>query len=333
MLLKIIKITLFLLITIVVLFAFWFSLEFYLPAKNTSQEILLEIKKGEKVSNIAQSLKENQIIRKKWPFLLGYKIFYASQTLKAGEYKFHLPLSPKQVLKIIIQGKIYLHPVTIPEGLTIKEIARYLESLHLVSEKDFVEAASNPQLITAWDKEAFNLEGYLFPDTYRFPKGVTASKIVKTMVSQFKKSFSPQMKTRANYLGMTIRQVVTLASLIEKETSIPEEKKLIAAVFHNRLRKGMKLDCDPTIIYALKEEGRFAGHLRWKDLKLNSPYNTYLFPGLPPSPICNPGLDSLQAALYPAAESFLYFVSKNDGSHYFSRSLKEHLRAVRKYQK
>jgi len=162
---------------------------------------------------------------------------------------------------------------------------------------------------------------------------VTASQIVKAMVSQFKKTFNQQMKTRADQLGMTVRQVVILASLIEKETSIPEEKNLIAAVFHNRLRRGMKLDCDPTIIYALKQEERFTGRLRWKDLKLNSPYNTYLYPGLPPSPICNPGLGSLQAALYPAEENFLYFVSKNDGSHYFSRSLKEHLRAVRKYQK
>ncbi len=331
--LKIIKIILALLTAVIVLFAFWFSLEFYLPAKNGPQEILLEIKRGEKVSDIAQSLKENQIIRKKWPFILGYKIFYASQTLKAGEYKFHLPLSPKQVLKIIIQGKIYLHPVTIPEGLTLKEIGRYLASHHLVTEKDFMEAASNPQPIAAWDKEAFNLEGYLFPDTYRLPKGITTSQIVKAMVSQFKKTFNPQMRTRTHQLGMTIRQVVTLASLIEKETSIREEKKLISAVFHNRLSRGMKLDCDPTIIYALKQAGRLTGRLRWKDLKLNSPYNTYLFPGLPPSPICNPGLDSLQAALYPVSQSFLYFVSKNDGSHYFSRTLKEHLKAVRKYQK
>ena len=330
---KIIKIILALFTVIIVLFAFWFCLEFYLPAKNGPKEILLEIKRGQKVADIAQALKKNHIIRKKWPFLIGYKIFYSTQTLNAGEYKFQFPLSSKQALKTIIQGKIYLHPLTIPEGLTLKEIARYLESFHLVTEKDFIEAASNPHQIEGWDKNAFNLEGYLFPDTYHFPKGVTASQIVKAMVSQFKKTFNQQMKTRADQLGMTVRQVVILASLIEKETSIPEEKNLIAAVFHNRLRRGMKLDCDPTIIYALKQEERFTGRLRWKDLKLNSPYNTYLYPGLPPSPICNPGLGSLQAALYPVEENFLYFVSKNDGSHYFSRSLKEHLRAVRKYQK
>ncbi len=140
------------------------------------------------------------------------------------------------------------------------------------------------------------------------------------------------MRRRSDELGMSVREVVILASLVEKETSIPEERGLVSAVFHNRLNRRMKLDCDPTIIYALKQEGRFTGRLRTKDLKYDTPYNTYLYPGLPPGPICNPGRKAILAALYPAEESYLYFVSKNDGSHHFSKTLKEHLRAVRKYQ-
>lgn len=333
MLLKITKKILILGTTIILLLTAWFSFEFYLPHKSGQKEVFFEVERGRKVGSIAQALKEKRIIKKKWPFLLGYKVFFSQQSLKAGEYKFLLPASSKEVLRKLIEGKVYLHPLTVPEGLTRKEIAQRLESLPFANGKGFLEASSNTKQISTWDKKASNLEGYLFPETYNFPKGTTAQKIAEAMISQFKKYFNERMKRRTRQLGMTIREVVILASLIEKETSIPEEKKLVSAVFHNRLQRGMKLDCDPTIIFALKEEGKFKGHLRWKDLKFNSPYNTYLYPGLPPGPICNPGRASLQASLYPAKESYLYFVSKNDGSHYFSRTLKEHLRAVIKYQK
>ncbi len=153
------------------------------------------------------------------------------------------------------------------------------------------------------------------------------------MVSEFKKNFDEIWQSRAREMGMTVREVVILASLIEKETSIPKERKLVSAVFHNRLKRRMKLDCDPTIIYALKQENRFTDRLRTKDLRFDTPYNTYLYPGLPPGPICNPGKESIEAALYPSPEAYLYFVSKNDGSHHFSHTLREHMRAVKKYQK
>lgn len=333
MLIKIVKRVLFLGTAVILLFSTWFSLEFYLPPKNPTKRVFFDIYKGKKAESIAQNLKESGIIRKKWPFLLGYKLFFYHKSLKAGEYEFLLPASSKDVLRTIIEGKVYLHPLTIPEGLTTEEIAQHLESLHFVNEQEFLEASLEIAEISAWDKKASTLEGYLYPETYRFPKATPAKKIVEAMVSQFKKSFSAEMQARARELGMSIREVVILASLIEKETSIPEEKGLVSAVFHNRLKKGMKLDCDPTIIYALKKDGQFSGRLRSKDLKLDSPYNTYLYPGLPPGPICNPGQESIQAALYPAEEGYLYFVSKNDGSHHFSRTLKEHLRAVKKYQK
>ncbi len=333
MLLKIIKWAFLLGITTILVLSTWFSIEFYFTAKILPKEVSFEVEKGEKVEEIAQNLKESGIIQKTWPLLLGYKLFYSHQSLKAGEYRIQLLLSPKQVLSILIEGKVYLHSLTIPEGLTRREIAVYIDSFPSMNKEIFLEASSNTNLISLWDKEASSLEGYLFPETYHFPKGVSAEEVVEAMVTEFEKTFCQEWKERAQKLGMSIREIVTLSSLIEKETSIPEERKLISAVFHNRLERGMKLDCDPTIIYILKEEGRFTGRLRTKDLRLDSPYNTYLYAGLPPSPICNPGKESMEAALYPSEENYLYFVSKNNGSHKFSYTLKEHLKAVREYQK
>lgn len=196
----------------------------------------------------------------------------------------------------------------------------------------FREAFLRTDLISDWDPEARDLEGYLFPDTYRVPRKATAADLVAVMVGQFRKVFDDGLHTRAAKLGLSVRDIVTLASLIEEETSLDTERALVSAVFHNRMRIGMKLDCDPTIIYALKLEGRYMGRLLLRDLKLSSPYNTYLHAGLPPGPISNPGEPSLQAALHPARDKFLYFVSRNDGSHRFSRTLGEHLEAVREYR-
>jgi UPF0755 protein len=232
----------------------------------------------------------------------------------------------------LIRGKIYLHAVTVAEGLTARESADVFLSAGFGTAGEFIKAFREPEMILPWDGKARNLEGYLFPETYSLPKGLTAEEIFGKMVSQFKTVFDESWRRRSDELRMSVREVVTLASLIEKETSLQEEKKLVSAVFHNRLHRGMKLDCDPTIIYALKEKGLFDGRLHTKDLKLDNPYNTYRYPGLPPGPICNPGRESLRTALYPASDDYFYFVSKNDGSHIFSRTLREHQAAVRKYQ-
>jgi len=186
-------------------------------------------------------------------------------------------------------------------------------------------------LIQDLDPNAPDLEGYLFPDTYMVHKGITAEDMVKLMVSKFRDHFSHSMKWRAEELRLSIREVVTLASLIEKETASREERFLISSVFHNRLRIGMPMGCDPTIIYALKRDNLYRGKLGWDELKYDSPYNTRLHRGLPPGPICNPGFASIEAALYPENTKYLYFVAKDHRSHYFSKSLKEHNRAVRKY--
>ncbi|MEA2006388.1 MAG: endolytic transglycosylase MltG [Acidobacteriota bacterium] len=332
MTLKIIKRALFLAVLIFLSFSIWFAVEFLSLPKTPQKNILFEIEKGSSVSQIASLLKEKEIIKKKWVFLTGYKLFFSRDTLKSGEYSIELPVSTKNILRTLIEGKIYLHPITIPEGLTQKEIASHLETMHIISAEDFLRVSSDPSPILSFDDKASDLEGYLFPETYHFPKGVTGENIVKTMVDQFKAVFSIDWRIRAKELGFSVREVVILASLIEKETSFADEKKFISAVFHNRLKRRMKLDCDPTIIYALKQQGAYSGRLRWKDLKLDSPYNTYIYPGLPPGPIANPGRESLQAALFPADVNYLYFVSKNDGTHIFSRTLKEHQKAVIKYQ-
>ncbi len=333
MLVKAAKILLVTAIVFLVFFVFWFSFEFCRPAKSSPERVIFEVEKGQSAKDIAQNLKKKGIIKKTWPLLLGYRIFSSSQSLKAGEYSFQLPISPKDVLHLLTEGQVILHTITVPEGLIIEETAELMESQGFAEKDDFIDASSDTALISSWDKEATTLEGYLFPETYSFPKNTTAEDIVSAMISQFFLVFNEKWRLRADEMGMSVRDVVIIASLVEEETSLPEEKPLVSAVFHNRLKKGMKLDCDPTIIYVLKRKGTFKGRLRTKDLRLDTPYNTYLYPGLPPGPIANPGRDSLKAALFPADEKYLYFVSKNDGTHHFSLTFREHQKAVNTYQR
>ncbi len=333
MLVKIVRLGLISAALLLLLFISWFSLEFYRPMETPPNTVVFEVEKGQTAKEIALNLKKNGITKKTWPFLLGYRIFFSAQSLKAGEYAIAIPDSPKNILQVLSEGSVYLHSITIPEGLIIQEIAGLLDSEGFAAKQDFLQDMAEISLISSLDKEAPNLEGYLFPETYRFAKGTPSEEIVAAMVFQFTKVFSQEWIERAAELGMSIRDIVTLASLIEKETSLRKEKKIISAVFHNRLKIGMKLDCDPTIIYVLKLEGRFKDRLRTRDLKYDSPFNTYLYSGLPPGPIANPGRGSLEAALYPTDEKFLYFVSKNDGSHHFSQTFHEHQNAVNKYQR
>lgn len=333
MMLKMIKRFLLLVAILILFLASWFVFEFLSTPKSPPEKILYEIERGEGAKSLAEHFKEEGILQNKMAFLYGHSLFYSQKTIKAGEYVFDLPLSIQKILHIITDGKILLHAATIPEGLTRMEIADHLESLGLVERQAFMKASEDTTAISVIDSEARDLEGYLFPETYFFPKGVTPEKIVSSMTTQFKDTFSEEWMRRSDEIGLTIREIVILASLIEKETSLPDERPLVSSVFHNRLKKQMKLDCDPTIIYALKQDGQFKDRLRTKDLKLDSPYNTYLNRGLPPGPIANPGKGSIEAALYPADKDFLFFVSKNDGSHHFSRSFREHQNAVNKFQR
>jgi len=219
--------------------------------------------------------------------------------------------------------------VTIPEDYTLKQIADRLVAENLVSEENFISVTTDPVFLASLNIDANSAEGYLYPDTYKLNRGMKVQEIVRVMVNQFRKKVTPQMIERAKALGMTTTEFVTLASLIGKETGHQEEKAQVSAVFHNRLKKGMRLQSDPTAIYSLTE---YRNIVRRKHLNNDTPYNTYRIRGLPPGPIASPGIDSLQAALYPASVNYLYFVSKDDGTHKFSSNLAAHTQAVLKYQ-
>jgi UPF0755 protein len=222
--------------------------------------------------------------------------------------------------------------MTFPEGLTIQEMARLYESREFGSAADFVAAAQEESLIADLDPAADDLEGYVFPETYALPRGTPAARLVAMMVARFRATYTEDLRRSAEEQGLTTRQVVALASLIEKETGKADERPLVAAVYRNRMRIGMGLQADPTVVYALQKAGRYNGNIRREDLAIDSPYNTYRHPGLPPGPIAAPGKASIEAALMPASVSYLYFVSRNDGSHVFADTLAEHNRNVREYQ-
>lgn len=297
-------------------------------------EVFFTVERGASGARIAEGLEEKGIVADRRLFLAALRLRSGERgTIKAGEYRFAEPLSTIQVLDRLVAGDVYTFPVTIPEGLTFLETAEHLARLGLGEESRLREAfEEGREAVADLDPVATNLEGYLYPTTYRFSRSVQPGEVTRTMVAQFKQIFGELRRARAKELGLTPRQVVTLASVIEKETGVPEERPLIGSVFLNRLGRGMPLQSDPTIIYALKLEGRYHGNLSKSDLDLDSPYNTYRFPGLPPGPIASPGEASIDAVLFPADSSYLYFVSKNDGSHQFSSTYAEHIDAVRKYQ-
>ena len=301
-----------------------------LEAKEAEGSLIVYIEPGTGSWRIAEILREAGVIRSRLLFFLAAFARGSHARLRPGEYEFNPGMSLVEVLRKLEKGEVLVHQVAIPEGFTVKEIGRLLAAEGLVDEGRFLATASNRELVNKSGLEGDSFEGYLFPDTYRLTKGMTEEAIVQMMLNRFRQVFGPAEGERAKALGMNLREVVTLASLIEKEAHASEERALISAVFHNRLKLQMPLQSDPTVIYALPT---FSGRLRQADLAAPSPYNTYLYQGLPPGPIANPGRASILAALYPAPVNYLYFVSRNDGTHVFSRSLVEHDQAVRKYQR
>lgn len=290
-------------------------------------------------------LEQEGIIKNKEVFIAMAMLLGKKGEIKAGEYAFNTKMRPLEVLKILVQGQVKQHLVTIPEGLTLSQIGQLLEDLGIVEKNAFLKRTSSPDLIASLNLPFFHskktieflrnrngpmLEGFLFPNTYHFIKEMEPEEVIRIMVSQFIKNFNQEFIEKASHLDLTPMEVVILASIIEKESSLPDEKPIISAVFHNRLKKKMPLQSDPTVIYGISP---FDGNLTKEHLLTPTPYNTYLYVGLPPTPICNPGRDSIWAALHPASVPYLYFVSKNDGSHHFSTDLEEHQRAVARYQK
>ena len=295
-------------------------------------EQFVEIPAGAGSRTIGDRLVEAGIVRDATSFRVGLYISGKGRHLQAGDYRFDRAMTPLEVIDKLARGDVYVINITFPEGLTMAEMGKIFETHGLGPASAFVMAARDPAAIKALDPAARDLEGYLFPETYLLSRRSDALRLVRLMTERFEHVFTPDLRQAAAARGLTVRQAVTLASIVEKEASRPEERPIVAAVYENRLRIGMALQCDPTVIYALDRAGKYTGNLRRDDLAFDSPYNTYRYPGLPPGPIASPGRASLEAALHPAQVDFLYFVSRNDGSHEFARTLEEHNQNVQKWQ-
>ncbi|HEX6641508.1 MAG TPA: endolytic transglycosylase MltG [Thermoanaerobaculia bacterium] len=297
----------------------------------TEPKTHVEVKRGQRTALILQHLQRAGVLRDEWIPLVYVKLLRGRDSLKAGVYEFDKPLSPVDVIDKLVRGDVILRTITVREGLDRFAVAKLFIDEGLGNEKQWNDATSEPDLIRDIAPEAESLEGYLFPDTYKFDPGTPATTIVKEMVANFRKHWGNEIALISS--GLDAHQTVTLASIVETEAQLPQERPVVASVYINRVRKHMLLGADPTVIYALKLAGRWDGNIRKADLQIASPYNTYKVPGLPPGPIANPGLASLRAAANPATTPYLYFVARNDGSHVFSTSNEEHNRNVEKYQR
>ena len=300
------------------------------PASSEPEDVVIEISPGMSLSTLSNLLQKRGAISSatKFGWLVRFK--GAARRIKAGEYQISTGLRPTEVLDKIIRGEVLLHQITFPEGYTIKQMAELLDSHGLADGDRFIATATDPAFVHTFNIPASTLEGYLFPDTYQFAKGLPVENILTALVKRFNQHFGPTQEEKAEKLGFTRHQVVILASVVEKETAVADERPLIAGVFINRLKKGIRLQSDPTVIYGLKD---FTGNLTKAHLEADTPYNTYTRRGLPAGPICNPGAASIQAVLNPAPTPYLYFVAKKDGTHHFSSTLVEHNAAVLRYQK
>ncbi len=295
-------------------------------------EVFVDIPTGTSTRDIGRQLVDAGVIRDERTYRIALWRSGVDRGLQAGEYRFSDPDSAIGVVDTLARGQVHLRPITFPEGLTRWEMAELFGQSAFGTAEEFLAASERVELIEALDPEATDLEGYLFPETYSLPRDATADDLVEAMVAQFERSFDDELRERAAARELSVREVVTLASLIQRETGLDEERPLVSAVYNNRLARRMPLQCDPTVIYALQLAGLYDGNLTRENLRFDSPYNTYVHPGLPPGPIAAPGAADLQAALEPADVSHLYFVSRNDGSHVFADTLRQHNRNVREYQ-
>ena len=300
------------------------------PANKQGKEEVFVIRPGRSLREIAQDLETRQLVKSKTLFVLWTRVMGYSREIKSGEYLLSPAMAPVEILETLRQGRILTHRVTIPEGATREQIADLLHEKDLAQKDLFLSLTEDPSVLKKYNLPGPTLEGYLFPDTYHFGRGIPPSVIIDTMVKRFRQMVDPLLEGHTGDGAMSMEEIVILASIVEKETGRPDERDLVASVFLNRLERGMRLQSDPTVIYGMES---FDGRLRRKDLQDKTPYNTYVIRGLTPGPICSPGLESIKAVISPAKTDYLYFVSRNDGSHHFSKTLSEHNRAVDKYQR
>lgn len=309
------------------------SIEVLRPYRGYSGEIIVDIPPGTQAPDVAKQLVAKGVLAHQWPFLLIYGVDRWRHHLKAGEYLFDHPMRPLDVYRKLIRGEVYFRTVVIPEGSNRFDIARVLHKKLGIAPEDFLKITQNPAPIRDLDPEAPSLEGYLFPDTYRFEYHPTAAHIAVKMLARFREILNQDFGEDLRQQGVSLHRIMTLASLVEKETPDADERPIIAQVFELRLKKGMLLQCDPTVAYAAEIDHLPRAPITESDLNLKSPYNTYVHSGLPPGPICNPGKASILAALHPASTHYLFFVSNNHGGHRFARTLAEHQRNVARYRK
>jgi UPF0755 protein len=311
----------------------WLQKEFETPYYNAAEpETYIDIARGSKTKEIADLLVKKGILHNRLPFILYLRFSNIGRQIQAGEYRFEKPATPEQIAKKLIRGDIYFHAVTVPEGLTAYETIDLLSKNGLGTPAGLQKALQQIDWIRDINPAAHNLEGYLFPDTYRFGRKDDSEKIIKAMLNQFRLKLGRILAQYPKNSGLSVSETVILASMIEKEVKKQEEGPIVASVYFNRIKRGMPLACDATIIYALKIAGVYNGNLRKSDLVSESPYNSYIHKNLPPGPISNPGANSLRAALNPAHTDYLYYVSRNDGTHQFSRDYQAHLEAVARFQ-
>ena len=318
----------------------WFAWGVLTPTEPSGQTFVM-LRPGFTTRRIAAELKAAGIIRSQKAFVL-WRYFHRGRTLKAGEYLFDKPANIIDIQKRLRRGDVYLHTVIVPEGYTMFDIARVIQEAGLGPAEDFVKAAqSDTVLISDLDPSARSLEGYLFPETYEFSRMMTMHDMAAAMVKQFRQVASQAGVLSTSVVGMTegtvpmhsLHELVTMASIVEKETSVPAERPEVASVYYNRLNKRIALDADPSIIYAELLAGTYQGALHHADMSFSSPYNTYRNAGLPPGPICNPGRSALEAAMHPAQTDYYYFVADAQGHHRFARTMEEHNKNVLAYRK
>jgi UPF0755 protein len=318
------------LVSIIIIFAIYVAKDFFINLPIGNKSIEIEIPKGTNFRQAIEILSKNGLIRDKTLFILIGRISGLDRKIKAGYYSIHGSVSPFDIFQMLREGQIIEYEITIVEGDSLREIAEKLSEKNIIGKEDFIKLSSDEEFLASHEIDAPTIEGYLFPDTYKVPKGMDPNEAIEMMIARMREKYTGELKVRTSELGLSEREVLTLASIIEKEAISPKERPLISAVYHNRLRKGIPLQADPTVIYGIKSFGKV---ITAEDVRRKTPYNTYMFKGLPPGPIASPGIKSILAALYPAKVPYLFFVSNNDGTHSFSVTPEEHKAAVELYRK
>jgi len=330
---KIALLSVFLIFVFGILFSLWLtSYAIKKSTEKTVSNVVVMIPRGSSFATVTEILAQAGLVNRDVRFTLLARLYGLSSRIKAGEFSLPTGMKPLELLENLISAKSLQHKITIAEGLNAEEIANIFASQKWCGREEFLELIRNPAFISQFDiGSPASLEGYLYPDTYYLTRIPTldTKEIIAMMVGRFHQIWQGLTKDSPKD-GKAMHETIILASIVEKETAAAEERVRIASVFYNRLKLGMRLQSDPTVIYGIPD---FSGNITRKDLRTPSPYNTYLLPGLPAGPICSPGKHSIAAVLYPASEDFLYFVSKNDGTHHFSKNLREHNRAVQRYQR